>query len=99
MLQYEVSRHLAVLRRAGLVTSRKQGKWVYYSLVDEPAGLGNLWQPLGSSFDADREMARDVTRMRARLNLRKGGVCVVGIGGRGCRGGPRAGAASRTSRQ
>jgi ArsR family transcriptional regulator len=27
-----ISKHLAVLRRLGLLTSRREGKWVYYSL-------------------------------------------------------------------
>ncbi len=30
--QPKVSRHLAVLRKAGIVDSKKQGLWVYYSL-------------------------------------------------------------------
>lgn len=32
--QPKVSRHLAVLRRAGLVEVRRDGKWVYYALAD-----------------------------------------------------------------
>ena len=31
--QPKVSRHLAYLRRAGLVTARRDGKWTYYRLV------------------------------------------------------------------
>ena len=34
--QPKVSRHLAYLRRAGLVTARRDGRWTYYRLV-EPA--------------------------------------------------------------
>ena len=30
-----VSKHLAVLRRAGIVARRKQGNFAYYSIVDE----------------------------------------------------------------
>ncbi|KGJ89329.1 metalloregulator ArsR/SmtB family transcription factor [Thalassotalea sp. ND16A] len=30
--QPKVSRHLAVLKNAGLLTTRKQGQWVYYDL-------------------------------------------------------------------
>lgn len=29
-----VSRHMSLLTQAGLVTSRKQGRWVYYALTD-----------------------------------------------------------------
>ncbi len=32
-----VSKHLAILREAGLLDSRKQGRWVYYRLPDEPS--------------------------------------------------------------
>jgi len=31
--QPKISRHLAYLYRAGLVTARRQGKWMYYRLV------------------------------------------------------------------
>ena len=34
--QPKVSRHLAYLKRAGLVSARRDGKWTYYRLV-EPA--------------------------------------------------------------
>jgi len=36
--QTKVSRHLAYLRRAGLVQTRRQGLWIYYRLAqtDEP---------------------------------------------------------------
>ena len=40
--QPKVSRHLAYLRRAGLVTTRRDGRWVYYSL--SPAGMSPLVQ-------------------------------------------------------
>lgn len=32
--QSKVSRHLAYLRRAGLVSARRDGKWIHYRLVD-----------------------------------------------------------------
>jgi ArsR family transcriptional regulator len=32
MPQGKISRHLAVLRRAGLVSHRRYGTWIYYSL-------------------------------------------------------------------
>ena len=35
-----VSHHLGVLRRAGLVQDRRDGRWVYYSL--DPGGLKKL---------------------------------------------------------
>ncbi|WP_242916168.1 ArsR/SmtB family transcription factor [Pontibacter liquoris] len=35
--QTKTSRHLAYLRNAGLVTSRKLDQWVYYTIKDEAA--------------------------------------------------------------
>lgn len=34
MIQPKVSFHLGVLQEAGLVKSRKQGKWIFYSIDD-----------------------------------------------------------------
>ncbi len=43
--QPTVSHHLKVLREAGLVTSEKRGRWVYYEPV--PERLGILSRALG----------------------------------------------------
>src|SRR5881397_4340764 len=34
--QPKISRHLAYLRRAGIVSARREGKWMHYRLVDPP---------------------------------------------------------------
>ena len=33
--QSRISKHLATLRRAGLVTTRREGTWIYYSVEEE----------------------------------------------------------------
>ena len=33
--QSRVSKHLGTLRRAGLVTTRREGTWIYYSVAEE----------------------------------------------------------------
>lgn len=33
-----VSKHMSILRQAGLVESRKEGRWIYYRLTDFPNG-------------------------------------------------------------
>lgn len=33
-----VSKHLAILRQAGLVTSRKDGRWIYFQRAQQGAG-------------------------------------------------------------
>lgn len=39
MSQPKISRHLAMLRKAGLVTDHKEGRWVHYSLSKSITGL------------------------------------------------------------
>jgi ArsR family transcriptional regulator, arsenate/arsenite/antimonite-responsive transcriptional repressor len=64
MPQPRVSRHLAYLRRAGIVEARREGKWMHYQIVppaDERAA--RIFQEVRECLDADREMRQD----RARL--------------------------------
>jgi len=35
IIQPKISRHLALLRDAGLVSSRRQGQWIYYQLRED----------------------------------------------------------------
>ena len=37
--QSTLSGHLQVLRQTGLVTTRKEGRWIYYSLTDRKIAL------------------------------------------------------------
>ena len=41
VIQPKVSRHLAMLRDAGLVSDRRQGQWVYYQLHHELPAWAN----------------------------------------------------------
>ncbi len=67
--QSSVSRHLGILRDAGLVIDEKEGLWVNYSLVTpetEPlssimSGLGR-WGEGDPQVIGDREAARRVSR-------------------------------------
>jgi ArsR family transcriptional regulator len=36
--QPRVSRHLAYLRKAGIVAARREGKWMHYRIVPPPDG-------------------------------------------------------------
>ncbi len=49
-----VSHHLKALRRAGLVKTRRQGNWIFYSLVPERFNevIGQLAQDFGSLTEA-----------------------------------------------
>ena len=62
--QPKISRHLAYLRRAGLVTARREGKWMHYRLSppDEPHARRIFTQVL-EWLKQDPEMQRDRTRL------------------------------------
>jgi ArsR family transcriptional regulator len=62
--QPKISRHLAYLRRAGIVTARRDGKWMHYRLAtprDEVA-TGILRETI-KHLTAKPDMRRDLTRL------------------------------------
>lgn len=76
--QYQVSKHLAILRQVGLVTDSRIGTWVYYSVPAEaPVFSAGLYDLVKKHVDAPI-FRRDVERLRARLALREEGRCVLG---------------------
>ena len=69
--QPTASRHLAYLRRAGLVTVRKSASWSYYTLAEPRNGFhAKLLGCLSSCFDHVPELERDRTRS-AKARRRK----------------------------
>jgi ArsR family transcriptional regulator len=62
--QSTISRHLAYMRRAGLVHARRQGKWMHYRLVvpKHPAAEAVLREVL-NWLRTDRDMERDRMRL------------------------------------
>ena len=64
--QPKVSRHLAYLRRAGLVAARRDGKWMHYRLV-EPADrtAAAILRETLQHLRERPEMRRDAGRLRS----------------------------------
>ena len=62
--QPKVSRHLAYLRDAGLVSARRDGKWMHYS-IERPADPGAcaVLDATLASFKADHGMQSDLVRL------------------------------------
>lgn len=77
--QYKLSRHLKILRQAGLLTAEKDGRWVYHRLVKQPKHLGALFKLIASLPDIDGIHADDLTRFNQRLCRRENGRCRVGV--------------------
>jgi ArsR family transcriptional regulator len=71
--QPTASRHLAYLRRAGLVQTRKSGLWAYYSLASAKGSFHqSLLACLSACFREVPELAADERRY---ASLRKSGGC------------------------
>jgi ArsR family transcriptional regulator len=73
--QPKVSRHLAYLRKAGLVTSRKDGFWAYYELAPgKNAFHRKLLECLSCCFNDVPELARD-SKQLAKCGDKTTGSC------------------------
>ena len=73
--QPKVSRHLAYLRRNGLVETKREGQWIYYSL-SKPTG--KVHRRLLTCLDACVEEAPEFSRDKkilAQLDCRKARCC------------------------
>jgi ArsR family transcriptional regulator, arsenate/arsenite/antimonite-responsive transcriptional repressor len=57
--QPKISRHLAYLRRAGLVQARRDGKWMHYSLAEPAEEVRTVLEATLATFADDRQMQRD----------------------------------------
>ncbi len=62
--QPKISRHLAYLRRAGVVSARRDGKWIHYRIVEPPeTHAANIFREVRTCLANDPTMQSD----RARL--------------------------------
>ncbi|MEP6920936.1 MAG: metalloregulator ArsR/SmtB family transcription factor [bacterium] len=62
--QPKISRHLAYLRKAGVVSSRRDGKWMHYRIVEPPdSHAANIFREVRTALEDDPVMQRDRTRL------------------------------------
>jgi ArsR family transcriptional regulator len=62
--QPKISRHLAYLRKAGVVAARREGKWMHYR-IERPTDVStaSILDAVLQSFKSDREMESDQVRL------------------------------------
>lgn len=63
--QSTASRHLGILRAAGVVDCRREGTWVYYRITDqEHATVAKALDVLTTAFGTERALRSDHARLR-----------------------------------
>ena len=71
--QANASRHLAILRAAGVVTSRREDRWVYYSLAPQAdEDCKRHMKSLMATFAQQDVLRKDVERL---LKVKGPGKC------------------------
>ena len=72
-----VSKHLSVLYQAGLVSARKDGRWMYYSLPSKgaPTAAREAVAWVRRSLDGNERIARDAVRLKKVLGMDLSELC------------------------
>jgi ArsR family transcriptional regulator len=62
--QPKISRHLAYLRKAGIVAARREGKWMHYSIcAPADAAAGSILDAVLSALGRDKQMQADQAKL------------------------------------
>ena len=60
----KISRHLAYLKRAGLVEGRRDGKWMHYRICQPPDGhAAEVFEATMKMLESDKQMNSDLVRL------------------------------------
>jgi ArsR family transcriptional regulator len=63
--QPNCSRHLGILKSAGIVDSRRDGTWVYYRITEQDhESVTNVLAVLSKTFGAERALRADHARLK-----------------------------------
>lgn len=81
-----VSKHLSILRAAGLIGSRKDGRWMHYRLADEhaPRVVRDALAWVCEAMHKDERAAADAKRLRAILKIDPETLCRTQRENSGC---------------
>lgn len=77
--QYNVSRHLKILKNAGLVEERKEGRWIYSFIPKKSSQFKKMLIKTISSMIETKRLKKDLENLNQRLKLRKNDKCIFGI--------------------
>jgi ArsR family transcriptional regulator len=78
--QSTLSSHLQVLRQTGMVSTRKDGRWIYYCLDKRKSKLmGAIFSLVEKDIGSNPRLRRDAQRIEKRLAIRENGRCTLGF--------------------
>lgn len=72
-----VSKHMSILKQAGLVGSRKEGRWMYYRAAgeDAPVEAREIASTVARLLPLDRQCRDDAKRLRQILKMDRDELC------------------------
>ncbi len=71
-----VSKHMSILRQAGLVETRKDGRWIYYRLANRKAQtVRGILDWLQRHLKNDKKILVDVKQLRRMQKMSKDELC------------------------
>ena len=71
-----VSKHMSILRQAGLVETRKEGRWIYYRLADRKVQTAReILNWLQRYLKNDKRILDDVKQLRRMQKMSKDKLC------------------------
>lgn len=76
--QYNVSRHIKILKNTGLIYEKKEGRWTFYYYRPVESSFADFVKSAVASIPLQL-MEEEVLRCKHRLNMRVDGKCVVGL--------------------
>jgi len=75
---YNVSKHLKILKNAGLLSERKDGRWVYFGLAPVKEKFLSLLFEVIKEIPA-QQLKTDLNELQKRFDIRVKGKCLLGI--------------------
>ena len=76
--EYKLSRHVKLLRQAGLISSEKEGRWIYHRLIKSSPQIGLLHKFIRELPDDYKQFRSDYKRFEKRKKIRTGNRCRTG---------------------
>jgi len=68
---FKISRHLGIMRSAGMIKARRQGTWIYYELVKPRTKLEECLQDCFRGCLADRNVVKAALKRLAKATCPK----------------------------